>query len=100
MSPVPAAALLAGLAAAALLADRTISVAIIAAGLFALCLRAPGGAVALSGGTLVRLRPLPVQPAGRPLRRRRVLGGPEVPVIGQLDVTSEEVSEALFRASG
>ena len=31
------------LAAAALLADRTISVAIIAAGLFALCLRAPRG---------------------------------------------------------
>ena len=43
LSPVPAAALLAALAAAALLADRTISVAIIAAGLFALCLRAPRG---------------------------------------------------------
>ena len=59
MSPVPAAALLAGLAAAALLADRTISVAIIAAGLFALCLRPRGAPVALSGRD-ARLGPRPL----------------------------------------
>ena len=99
MSPVPAAALLAGLAAAALLADRTISVAIIAAGLFALCLRAPRGRRwPYLVGTRLGPRPLPVQPAGRPLRRRRLLGGTRVPVIGQLDVTSEELAEALFQS--
>jgi hypothetical protein len=43
VSPVPAAALLAGLAAAALLADRTLSVGVIAAALLAVCLQAPRG---------------------------------------------------------
>jgi hypothetical protein len=41
VSPAPAAALLAGLVAAALLADRTISVAAIAVLLLLVCLRAP-----------------------------------------------------------
>ena len=41
MSPAPAAALLGGLAAAALLAGRTVSVATIVALLLAVCLRAP-----------------------------------------------------------
>ena len=41
MSPAPAAALLAGLVAAALLADRAISVAAIALLLLVVCLRAP-----------------------------------------------------------
>ena len=100
MSPVPAATLLAGLAAAALLADRTISVAIIAAGLFALCLRAPRGRrwPYLVGHARLRPRPLPVQPAGRRYGGVVYWEGPEVPVIGQLDVTSEEVSEALFQS--
>ena len=100
MSPVPAAALLAGLAAAALLADRTISVAIIAAGLFALCLRAPRsrrwpylvGTLA-SGLVLFLFSPLVARYGGVVYWE-----GPEVPVIGQLDVTSEEVSEALFQS--
>ena len=100
MSPVPAAALLAGLAAAALLADRTISVAIIAAGLFALCLRAPRGrrwpylvGTLVSGLVLFLFSPLVARYGG-------VLywEGPEVPVIGRLDVTSEELAEALFQS--
>ncbi|HKI24424.1 MAG TPA: CbiQ family ECF transporter T component [Gaiellaceae bacterium] len=100
MSPVPAAALLAGLAAAALLADRTISVAIIAAGLFALCLRAPRGrrwpylvGTLGSGLVLFLFSPLVARYGGVVYWE-----GPEVPVAGQLDVTSEEVSEALFQS--
>ncbi|HMI72133.1 MAG TPA: hypothetical protein VK510_19200, partial [Solirubrobacteraceae bacterium] len=86
---------LAGLAAAALLADRTISVAIIAAGLFALCLRAPRGrrwpylvGTLASGLVLFLFSPLVARYGGVVYWE-----GPEVPVIGQLDVTSEEVSE-------
>ena len=100
MSPVPAAVLLAGLAAAALLADRTTSVAIIAAGLFALCLRAPRGrrwpyliGTLASGLVLFLFSPLVARYGGVVYWE-----GPEVPVIGQLDVTSEEVSEALFQS--
>ena len=100
MSPVPAAALLAALAAAALLADRTISVAIIAAGLFALCLRAPRGrrwpyliGTLGSGLVLFLLSPLVARYGGVVYWE-----GPEVPVIGQLDVTSEELAEALFQS--
>ena len=100
MSPVPAAALLAGLAAAALLADRTISVAVIAVGLFALCLRAPRGrrwpylvGTLASGLVLFLFSPLVARYGGVVYWE-----GPEVPVIGQLDVTSEEVSEALFQS--
>ena len=100
MSPVPAASLLAGLAAAALLADRTISVAIIATGLFALCLRAPRGrrwpylvGTLASGLVLFLFSPLVARYGGVVYWE-----GPEVPVIGQLDVTSEEVSEALFQS--
>ena len=100
MSPVPAAVLLAGFAAAALLADRTISVAIIAAGLFALCLRAPRGrrwpylvGTLASGLVLFLFSPLVARYGGVVYWE-----GPEVPVIGQLDVTSEEVSEALFQS--
>lgn len=100
MSPVPAAALLAALAAAALLADRTISVAIIAAGLFALCLRAPRGrrwpylaGTLVSGLVLFLFSPLVARYGGVVYWE-----GPEVPVIGRLDVTSEELSEALFQS--
>lgn len=100
MSPVPAAALLAGLAAAALLADRTISVAVLAAVLFAVCLRAPRGrrrpylvGILASGVLLFLLSPLAARYGGVVYWE-----GPEVPVIGQLDVTSEELSEALFQA--
>jgi energy-coupling factor transport system permease protein len=98
--PVPAAALLAGLAAAALLADRTISVAIIAAGLFALCLRAPRGrrwpylvGTLGSGLVLFLFSPLVARYGGVVYWE-----GPEIPVIGRLDVTSEELSVALFQS--
>jgi energy-coupling factor transport system permease protein len=99
MSPVPAAALLGGLAAAALLADRTISVAIIAGILFAVCLRAPRGrrwpylvGTLASGLTLFLFSPLVASYGGVVYWE-----GPTVPVLGTLDVTSEEVAEALFQ---
>jgi energy-coupling factor transport system permease protein len=99
VSPVPAAALLAGLAAAALLADRTISVAIIAAVLLAVCLRAPRrrrwpylvGTLA-SGLVLFLFSPLVAAYGGVVYWE-----GPTIPVIGTLDVTSEELAEALFQ---
>lgn len=99
MNPVPAAALLGGLAAAALLADRTASVAIIAAVLLAVCLRAPRhrrwpylvGTLG-SGLTLFLFSPLVGAYGGIVYWE-----GPTIPVLGTLDVTSEEVSEALFQ---
>ena len=99
MSPVPAAALLAGLATAALLADRTISVAAIAAVLLAVCFRAPRGrrwpylvGTLGSGLVLFLFSPLVARYGGVVY-----WDGPSVPVIGRLDVTSEELAEALFQ---
>lgn len=100
MSPVPAAVLLAALAAAALLADRTISVAVIAVVLLALCLRAPRrrrwpylvGTLG-SGLVLFLFSPLAARYGGVVYWE-----GPEVPVVGRLDVTSEELAEALYQA--
>jgi energy-coupling factor transport system permease protein len=99
MSPVPAAALLGGLAAAALLADRTISVAVIAGVLLAVCLRAPRGrrwpylvGTLASGLTLFLFSPLVAAYGGIVYWE-----GPTVPVLGTLDVTSEELAEALFQ---
>jgi energy-coupling factor transport system permease protein len=100
VSPVPAVVLLAGLAAAALLADRTVSVALIAAVLLAACLQAPRrrrwpylvGTLA-SGAFLLLLSPLAARYGGVVY-----WSGPEVPVVGRLDVTSEEVAEALYQA--
>jgi energy-coupling factor transport system permease protein len=100
VSPVPAAALLAALAAAALLADRTISVAVIAVVLLAVCSRAPRGRRwPYVFGTLTGAAMLFVF---SPLFARYggiiYWDGPSVPVIGQLDVTSEELSHALFQS--
>lgn len=99
MSPVPAAVLLGGFAVAALLADRTLSVAVIAAVLLAVCLRAPRrrrwpylvGTLA-SGLVVFLLSPLLGSYGGIVYWE-----GPTVPVLGRLDVTSNEVEEALFQ---
>lgn len=100
MSPVPAALLLAGVAAAALLADRTISVAVIAAALLAVCSRAPRGRRwpyllgTLTGAAMLFVfSPLFARYGGIVY-----WDGPSVPVIGELDVTSEELSYALFQS--
>jgi energy-coupling factor transport system permease protein len=99
MSPAPAAALLAGLAAAALLAGHTASVAAIAAVLLVVCLRAPAQrrrlylVGALGSGLAVFL----VTPFVETLGWHVLWNGPTVPVLGQLDVTSEELHNGLFQ---
>jgi len=99
LSPVPAALLLAAFAAAALLADRTISVAIIALVLLAVCFRVPRrrrwpyllGTLG-SGLVLFLFSPLVSRYGGIVYWE-----GPSIPVLGTLDVTSEELGEALFQ---
>lgn len=100
MSAVPAAALLAGLAAAALLADRTISVAVIAAGLLVVCSRAPRGrrwpylvGTLAAAGMLFVFSPLFARYGGVVY-----WDGPSVPVMGKLDVTGDELSSSLFQS--
>jgi energy-coupling factor transport system permease protein len=100
VTPAPAFALLAALAAAALLAERWASVAILAALLLAVCLRAPRGrrwpylvGTLGSAFSVFLLSPL-VSHQGTHL----VWGGPELPVIGALDVTGEELSNGGFQA--
>jgi energy-coupling factor transport system permease protein len=97
--PAAAAALLAALAAAALLAHRTVSVAAIAALLLIVCLRAPAGRRRLylvgaigSGVAVVLVTPFVETIGSHPLWT-----GPTVPVLGQLDVTSEELRNGLFQ---
>jgi energy-coupling factor transport system permease protein len=99
MSPAPAAALLAGLVAAALLADRAVSVAAIAVLLLVVCLRAPAQrrrlylVGALSTGLAVAvLTPFVATVGSHPLWT-----GPTVPVLGTLDVTTEELRNGLFQ---
>ena len=100
MSPAPAAALLAACVAAALLAERTVSVAVLAVVLLAVCLKAPRGrrwpylvGSLSSAGTLFLLSPL-VHHLGTHI----VWVGPQLPVFGRLDVTGEELEVALFQA--
>jgi len=99
LSPAPAAALLAALAAAALLADRPWSVAAITAVLLAVCLRARArsrlylvGALTSAVGLFV-LTPLLVVEGTHVLWR-----GPIVPVLGELDVTREELGSSAVQA--
>lgn len=99
MSPAPAAALLAGLAAAALLAGRIVSVAAIAAVLLVACLHGPAGrrrlylVGALGSGLAVFL----LTPFVSTIGWHVLWSGPTVPVLGQLDVTREELRIGLFQ---
>jgi energy-coupling factor transport system permease protein len=100
VSAVPALVVLALLSAAALLADRTVTVAAIAVLLLVVCLRAPRrrrwpyllGTIA-SAVFLFLLSPLLGSYGGLVLWE-----GPSVPVLGRLDVTDEELAAALFQA--
>ena len=96
MSPVPAAAVLAALAAVALIADRAWVVAAIAAGLLVLCLRAPRGRrrLYLAGTLLSALSVFLLSPLVSHVGTHVIWAGPKVPVIGYLDVTSEEIAAA------
>ena len=100
MRPGPALALLVALAAAALVADHWQVPALVAALLLALCLRAPASrrwpylvGCALTAGAVFVITPFVVVEGGDVLWT-----GPVVPVLGQLDVTSEEVAGAAIQA--
>jgi energy-coupling factor transport system permease protein len=98
--PAVGAALLFSLAAAALLAERTISVAVIAALLLVICLRAPVERrwIYLVGALTSSVAVLVVSPFVEQLPGRVLWTGPTVPVLGTLDVTAPELSGALFNA--
>ena len=94
MRPVPAAALLASLAVVALAAERAWVVGAIAAGLLVTCLRAPRerrfvyiGGTLLSSVSLFILSPF-VSHQGSYV----IWEGPRLPVLGLIDVTSEELA--------
>ena len=99
MRPAAAAALLAALAAAALLAHRTVSVAAIAALLLVVCLRAPAGRrrLYLVGALCSGLAVVLVTPFVETIGSHPLWTGPTVPVLGHLDVTSEELRNGLFQ---
>ena len=99
MRPAAAAALLAALAAAALLAHRTASVAGIAVLLLVVCLRAPAGRrrLYLVGAIGSGLAVVLVTPFVETIGSHPLWTGPTVPVLGQLDVTSEELRNGVFQ---
>ena len=99
MRPAAAAALLAALAAAALLAHRTGSVAAIAVLLLVVCLRAPAGRrrLYLVGAIGSGLAVVLVTPLVETIGSHSLWTGPTVPVLGQLDVTSEELRNGVFQ---
>ena len=99
MRPAAAAALLAALAAAALLAHRTVSVAAIAVLLLLVCLRAPAGRrrLYLVGAIASGLAVVLVTPFVETIGSHPLWTGPTVPVLGQLDVTSEELRNGVFQ---
>ena len=100
MRPGPAVALLLALAAAALVADRWQVPAVVAAVLLALCLRAPASrrwpylmGCALTAGAVFLITPFVVV-EGVDV----VWSGPTLPVLGQLDVTTQELAGAAVQA--
>jgi energy-coupling factor transport system permease protein len=99
LSPAPAALLLAALAAAALLADRIVSVAAIALVLLLVCLRAPAGRrrLYLVGALFSGLAVFVLTPFVSSIGWHVIWSGPTVPVLGQLDITREELRIGLFQ---
>ena len=99
VSPAPAALLLAGLAAAALLANRIVSVAAIAAVLLVVCLHAPAGRrrLYLVGALGSGLAVFVVTPFVSQIGYHVLWSGPTIPVFGTLDVTREELRIGLFQ---
>ena len=100
MSAVPAAALLASLAAVALIADRAWVVAAIAAALLLVCFRAPRERrwLYLAGTLGSALSVFLLSPLVSHTGTHVLWTGPKLPVIGYLDVTAEEVAAAGIQA--
>jgi energy-coupling factor transport system permease protein len=101
LSPVPAATLLAGFGAAALLAREPLSVATIAVVLFAVALRAPRGSrrLYLFGAVATGLGVLVVSPFLAVEGGRVLWAGPSLPVLGRLDVTTDELWDAALNGA-
>lgn len=100
MKPGPALALLAGAVAAALLASHVVSLAALTVVLAVVCIRARGRrawfylvGIAWAAAVILVFTPLVETLGSHPL-----WAGPIVPVIGQIDVTSEELWSALHGA--
>ena len=100
MSSGPAAGLLAALAVAALLADRLVSVAVIAAVVFALCLRGPRGrrALYLWSTFVAAFWVCVLTPFLAAEGSHYLWEGPTVPVLGPLGLTAEELEAGLLSA--
>jgi energy-coupling factor transport system permease protein len=99
--PAPALALLSALAAAALVADHWQVPVVVAAVLLGLCLRAPASrrwpylvGCALTAGAVFVITPFVVVEGVDVL-----WSGPVVPVLGPLDVTTEELAGAAVQAA-
>jgi energy-coupling factor transport system permease protein len=98
--PGAALALLAAVAAAALLAERWQVVALITASLLAVCLRAPASrrrpyllGCGMTVAAVFLITPLVLVEGSHVLWT-----GPTVPVLGQIDVTTEELGSAAVQA--
>ncbi len=100
MSPGPAVALLAGLGAAALLADRWQSVLALTLVLLAVCLRAPAGRrrAYLLGTLGSALAVFLLSPLAYVEGTHVLWSGPTLPVLGPLDVTTQELATAAEQA--
>jgi energy-coupling factor transport system permease protein len=99
--PGPAAAVFASLGAAALLADRWISVAAIAGLLLALCVLAPAGrrrSLYLVGAGVTALSVFLLTPFAETIGSHVLWTGPTIPVVGTLDVTREELAGGAVEA--
>ena len=98
LSPVPAAILLAGLGSTALLATHVLSVALIAAILLAVCLRAPAPRrnIYLFGAITTGLGVFLLSPFLQVTGSHVLWSGPVLPVLGPLDVTAEELELAAL----
>jgi len=99
LSPVPAAALLAALAVAALLAGRTLSVAAICVVLLLAALRAPAQRrwPYLVGTLITGLTVFLITPFVEVMGTHVLWTGPTIPVVGTLDIRTEELRNGLFQ---
>ena len=98
LSAVPAAVLLAGAGAAALLASRAVSAGVIASVLLAVCLRAAAGRrrLYLVGAISTGLGVFVLSPFLWVEGSSALWRGPVVPVLGRIDVTAEELEIATL----
>jgi energy-coupling factor transport system permease protein len=99
VSPAPASALLAALAVVALLSTSIRSVAVICAVLFVVALRAPAERrwPYLVGTLTTALLFVVITPFVEQIGTNVLWTGPTIPVLGTLDITTEELRNGLFQ---